>query len=99
MKLTGIDVPTGWMTTSARESWAAAIFEYIALTDWKIVSSVVSGVTPATPPVMSTAITTSAPRRRAASTATGLTTPPSTYVRSPIRTGRKTPGMAQLARA
>jgi hypothetical protein len=38
---------SGWITTSARDNWAAAIFACITLTDWKIVSSVVSGMAPA----------------------------------------------------
>ena len=47
----------------------------------------------------STAITTSAPIRRTASTGVGDTTPPSTSDRPvPSRTGAKTPGIAQLAR-
>ena len=47
---------------------------------------------------MSTAITMSAPRRRATLTGTGLTRPPSTYSRPEIRTGWNTPGTLLEAR-
>jgi len=47
---------------------------------------------------MSTAITMSAPSWRAASTGTGLTTPPSTKWYLPMLTGWKTPGTLLEAR-
>jgi hypothetical protein len=42
-------------------------------------------------------MTTSAPNLLAASTATGLTTPPSTYIFPEIVTGVNIPGIEQLA--
>ena len=42
-------------------------------------------------------MTTPAPRLAATPAGTGLTMPPSTSVREPMRTAGKTPGMAELA--
>ena len=65
--------------------------------DCKMVSIVPSGWDESTSPAISTAITISAPNLFAASTATGLTTPPSTYSFPEIFTGLNMPGIEQLA--
>ena len=61
--------------------------------DWLTMPSMLPGLLPPALLEISTAITTSAPRSRAASTGTGLTTPPSTYRAAPICVGSNTPGM------
>ena len=68
----------GRMTTSARSSSAWPSFWPMMAMDWFRVPSMSPGVLPRALLEMSTAITTSAPSWRAASTGTGLTTPPST---------------------
>ncbi len=66
--------------------------------DWLTVPSRPLGRCPLALLEMSTAMTNSAPSWRAASTGTGLTTPPSTNVLPPMVTGSNTPGTALDAR-
>ena len=66
--------------------------------DWFSAPSMCSGALPRALLEMSTAITMSAPSWRAASTGTGLTTPPSTKWYLPMLTGWKTPGTLLEAR-